>query len=87
MTKPLLSVKQEIAMEGIPPFRNFFSRNISIPGIPFGRLFCRPTLAVSEATPVGALLLHWSLSVILILATASQQDPNVSYSVLVSLYR
>lgn len=73
-------VKQEIAKEGILPFRKFLSRTytVPIPNIFSGR--------VQNETPIGALFLHCSLSILLILATAAQVTPYASYRLLVSLY-
>lgn len=39
-----------------------------------------------EETPAGGLVLHWIMSVILILATAAQVNPKAYYAILVSLY-
>ena len=57
-----------------------------MPDIPFRRLFGLPSKSVDDETPVGALILHWSLSVLLILATGAQKQPLASYKILVSLY-
>lgn len=79
-------MKQEIAKEGVLPFRKFIAQNIRVPSIPVGRLFGRFSKPVTEETPAGGLVLHWIISVILILATAAQVDPIASYTILVSLY-
>lgn len=57
-----------------------------MPDIPIGRLFGRPSKPLQDETPVGALILHWSLSILLILATGAQKTPIASYQILVSLY-
>ncbi|KAL9131578.1 MAG: hypothetical protein Q9217_000535 [Psora testacea] len=41
---------------------------------------------VQDETPIGALILHWSFSTLLILATGAQTSPYASYQILVSLY-
>ena len=80
------TVKQEIAKEGILPFREYISRSFTMPNIPIGKLFGRTSKPIQDETPVGALILHWSLSVLLILATGAQTNPTASYQILVSLY-
>lgn len=99
-----LSVKQEIAKEGILPWSKFFgqSKNLSL-----GRFLLRiqrkensfankhlafllkqPWMQASEhtqETPFGALLLHWSFTVIMLLATISLK-PAIAYALLVNLY-
>jgi len=85
MTYTAARVKQEIAKEGILPFRKFFSRSRSIRGIPLDWLLCRRSRHYREEIPVGALVLHWAVSVLLILATATLL-PTTAYNVLVSLY-
>lgn len=79
-------VKQEIAKEGILPFTKFFANNKSL----MPRLFApgpkaSPANDTSDATPVGALALHWVFTLLLILATipASTSD---SYRIFVNLY-
>ena len=61
MTYTASRVKQEIAKEGILPFREFFAKSWRIPGIPLAKLFCRPYESFKEEVPLGALLLHWYL--------------------------
>jgi amino acid transporter len=75
-------VKQEIAKEGILPFSKFFARNISLLGL--GRK-SKGDSAPSEATPVGALILHWFFSMLLILGSFDQ-TPDETYKLFVNLY-
>ncbi|MCJ1460573.1 hypothetical protein MMC28_010955 [Mycoblastus sanguinarius] len=84
MTYTAARVKQEIAKEGILPFRRFISRNFSMPNILIGKLPGRLLKPVQDETPIGALILHWSLSVLLILATGAQKNPDASYQILKS---
>ena len=84
MFRPI--VKQEIAKEGVLPFRKFLSRSFRMPDIPIGRFFGRPSNPIKDETPVGALILHWTFSLLLILATGAQKSPSASYQALVSLY-
>ncbi|OXV08379.1 hypothetical protein Egran_03858 [Elaphomyces granulatus] len=74
MTFTAARVKQEIAKEGILPFAKFFGESL-----PKDELNLR-----SEPIPVGALLLHWSITVLLILAT-SPKDQSSSYRLLTAL--
>ena len=57
-----------------------------MPNILIGKLPGRLLKPVQDETPIGALILHWSLSVLLILATGAQKNPDASYQILVSLY-
>jgi len=79
-------VKQEIAKEGILPFTKFFANNKSLMPRWFtsGR---RASLAdeTSNATPVGALALHWVFTLLLILATIPTSTSD-SYRIFVNLY-
>lgn len=86
MTYTAARVKQEIAKEGILPFGRLVANSIAIPAIPFGRIFGRTSKSQPEETPIGALGLHWIISVLLILATGAQKDPRASYTILVNLY-
>lgn len=82
-------VKQEIAKEGVFPFRKlgkFVARSYQMPDINIKKLFGGSSDPIKDETPIGALILHWSLTVLLILATGVQQDPVESYRILVSLY-
>ena len=79
-------VKQEIAKEGILPFHKIIARSLKVPRNPFSKIFAPNSKQVLEEIPAGALILHWIVSVILILATAAQDEVASSYSILVSLY-
>ena len=59
MTYTAARVKQEIAKEGILPFKKFFAKSVRMPGIPLARLLRRPYTPFKEDVPIGALLLHW----------------------------
>ena len=72
MTFTAARVKQEIAKEGIVPFYNFFANNKVL----FG--------AKDNPVPLGALILHGSLSIVLILCTSSLA-PAHAYKILVRL--
>lgn len=87
MTFTAARVKQEIAKEGILPWPKFFGQNTNVFGRVSNRLLGRPIRGSNsiEATPVGALTLHWTFSVILILATWGQSTED-AYNVLVLLY-
>ncbi|OJD37432.1 high-affinity methionine permease [Diplodia corticola] len=87
MTFTAARVKQEIAKEGILPWPKFFGQSSNVFGRTSNRLLGRPVkdAASIEATPVGALALHWAFSVLLILATWGQSTEN-AYSVLTLLY-
>ncbi|KAL1648359.1 hypothetical protein SLS58_002112 [Diplodia intermedia] len=87
MTFTAARVKQEIAKEGILPWPKFFGQSSNIFGRASNRLLGRPVKDAEsiEATPVGALTLHWAFSVLLILATWGQSTEN-AYSVLTLLY-
>ena len=86
----LLTVKQEIAKEGILPFSHFFSKGTITPFARFeawwySRKNSGQPEEIMEQSPAAALLLHWTFSVILIGAT-SGRAPAVAYTILVSLY-
>ncbi|KFZ15936.1 hypothetical protein V502_05328 [Pseudogymnoascus sp. VKM F-4520 (FW-2644)] len=85
MTYTAARVKQEIAKEGILPFRSLLSRSYPSVRIPIRALWGskRPTLR--EDVPLPALVLHFSVSVILILATWRLATP-ATYTLLVDLY-
>ncbi|KFY96181.1 hypothetical protein V498_02839 [Pseudogymnoascus sp. VKM F-4517 (FW-2822)] len=85
MTYTAARVKQEIAKEGIIPFRSLLSRSYPSVRIPIRALWGskRPTLR--EDVPLPALVLHFSVSVILILATWRLSTP-ATYTLLVDLY-
>lgn len=57
-----------------------------MPDVNIKKLFGGSSDPIKDETPIGALILHWSLTVLLILATGVQQDPVESYRILVSLY-
>ncbi|KAH7057266.1 amino acid permease-domain-containing protein [Macrophomina phaseolina] len=76
------------AREGILPYPKFFGQNTNIFGRIGSRLLPgRPMRDPNsiEATPIGALTLHWAFSTILILATWGQSTED-AYDVLVLLY-
>lgn len=73
-------VKQEIAKEGILPYTKFFAGNKTL--VPS---FLKDRWGMQDATPVGALLLHWIFTVFLIAATSSGNTDD-SYRIFVSLY-
>jgi len=87
-------VKQEIAKEGILPFSRFFANNYSfIPA--WLRRRNIPNNGQGEApqagdrsgdTPVGALLLHWSFAILLIVASIPTSTPDIAYKIYVNLY-
>ncbi|KFY04726.1 hypothetical protein O988_00569 [Pseudogymnoascus sp. VKM F-3808] len=85
MTYTAARVKQEIAKEGILPFRSLLSRSYPSVRIPIRALWGskRPTLR--EDVPLPALVLHFSVSVILILATW-RLSTAATYTLLVDLY-
>lgn len=85
MTYTAARVKQEIAKEGIIPFRSLLSRSYPSVRIPIRALWGskRPTLR--EDVPLPALVLHFSVSVILILATW-RLSTRATYTLLVDLY-
>ena len=85
-------VKQEIAKEGIFGQRLslFFASSTTTPYAYLkARLFPSPLPTSQqippEQSPAAALFLHWIFSMILISATSST-IPNISYTILVSLY-
>lgn len=77
-------VKQEIAKEGILPFSKFFARN-RLWRWAFWRRADMNTYENPEATPVGALLLHWLFAIILIMSTFSL-SPTAAYKTYVGMY-
>ncbi|KAH0559504.1 hypothetical protein GP486_003981 [Trichoglossum hirsutum] len=68
MTFTAARVKQEIAKEGILPFAKFFGE----------------TYFEDDAVPVGALMLHWTCSILLILVTWPMK-PSGAYKILVNV--
>lgn len=75
MTFTAARVKQEIAKEGILPFAKFFGESLGDSDEPNFR---------SEPIPVGALLLHWFVAVLLILVT--WPAGSSSYTILIDVY-
>jgi hypothetical protein len=75
-------VKQEIAKEGILPFSKFFAKNTSFR---WNRNMAAGVPETSEDTPVGALLLHWTSALMLILGSIPLV-PNDAYKTFVKLY-
>lgn len=82
MTYTAARVKQEIAKEGILPFRRFLSRGLKSLRIPTLRSNVQD---LPEDIPVGALVLHLSMSILLILGTWTLTAAD-TYSLLVDLY-
>jgi len=82
MTYTAARVKQEIAKEGIIPFRRFFARGFKSLRIPS---FRRNTETLPEDIPLGALVLHLSMSILLILGTWTLTASD-TYGLLVDLY-
>jgi len=78
-------VKQEIAKEGIIPFRRFFASSIKSARIPIRKLWGSKLETLPEDIPFGALILHFSMSVLLVLGTW-QLTAFATYSLLVDLY-
>lgn len=79
-----LEVKQELAKEGILPWSKFFARNRSWSWV-FWKRASEHDYQSPEATPVGALLLHWTFAIILIMGTYSL-TPLAAYKAYVSMY-
>ncbi|KAK5076215.1 hypothetical protein LTR51_001895 [Lithohypha guttulata] len=76
-------VKQELAKEGILPFTKFLATNRSLTP----RFLSRTSKSTetSDATPVGALMLHWTFTLLLILATIPG-NTGESYRIFTNLY-
>ena len=91
MTFTASRVKQEIAKEGVLPFSLFFATGHTTPDAWLRKKFSRKQRSEQdsevfpEQSPMAALLLHWSLSVLLIGATASLTAAT-AYFALVFLY-
>ncbi|GME65406.1 Amino acid/polyamine transporter I [Neofusicoccum parvum] len=87
MTFTAARVKQEIAKEGVLPWPKFFGQNNNIFARNWNRLRGRHVSDSEsiEATPIGALSLHWFFTIILILATWGQSTED-AYNVLALLY-
>ena len=82
MTYTAARVKQEIAKEGILPFRKFFAS--SVKSFRFSWWHSKKE-ALPEDIPLGALILHLIMSLILILATWKISAIG-TYGLLVDLY-
>lgn len=82
MTYTAARVKQEIAKEGIIPFRAFLTKGHTFR---IRSLWKSKTESAPEDVPVGALFLHFCMSILLIFATWKMTAPN-TYSLLVDLY-
>lgn len=82
MTYTAARVKQEIAKEGVLPARKFLASSHDSLRIPFP---WSKTETLPEDVPLGALVLHFVMSVLLIFATWSLTTP-ATYSLLVDLY-
>jgi hypothetical protein len=84
----LNSVKQEIAKEGILPFSRFFARNYD--GITrfFSNGFRDQTFRdfYIDKTPLGALLLHWFFSILIIACTWGVSSPTSAYAVVFGVF-
>lgn len=85
MTYTAARVKHEIAKEGVIPFHKFFARTCTTFRIPIRKLWLSKKETLSEEVPAGALVLHLSVSAILILTTW-QMTATRTYGVLVDLY-
>lgn len=75
-------VKQEIAKEGVLPCTKFFADNKSLTP----KFLRSNSVGTSDATPVGAFFLHWSWTVILILASIPTGSSSDAYRIYVNLY-
>lgn len=82
MTYTAARVKQEIAKEGILPYRRFFASSVKSIRFSFWRA---KKEALPEDIPLGALLLHLSMSLILLLGTWPL-GAKATYGLLVDLY-
>jgi len=79
-------VKQELAKEGILPFTKFFASNkLLVPRLSSSDRSAPSASETSEATPVGALLLHWTFTLLLIIVTIPGST-SASYRIFVNLY-
>lgn len=82
MTYTAARVKQEIAKEGILPYRRFFASSVKSIRFSFWRA---KKEALPEDIPLGALLLHLSMSLILLMGTWPL-PAKATYALLVDLY-
>jgi amino acid transporter len=85
MTYTAARVKQEIAKEGILPFRRMLANSKRSIVIPVRKLWKSKYETLPEEVPVGALILHFTMSILLILGTWPLTTPD-TYSLLVDLY-
>lgn len=86
MTYTAARVKQEIAKEGILPFRRYLAGSVKARvRIPIRKLWGSKKETLPEDVPLGALVLHFTVSAILVCATWKQQVTS-TYSMLVDLY-
>jgi hypothetical protein len=85
MTYTAARVKQEIAKEGVLPLRRLLSKSVPSFRIPIRALWGsrRPTLP--EDVPLPALILHFTVTILLILATW-RLSTAATYTLLVDLY-
>ncbi|KAK4928158.1 hypothetical protein LTR49_005096 [Elasticomyces elasticus] len=89
MTFTAARVKQEIAKQGVLPFAKFIGQSSHFFHGIFSRIFKGQRKSGREeafaATPVGALVVHWLFTIVLILATWTEA-PLTAYKLLVSLW-
>jgi amino acid transporter len=87
MTYTAARVKQEIAKEGILPFRAFLSKGTRALQFPIQKLWSwrKRVEQLPEDVPVGALCLHFLMSVVLLLGTWPLTTAD-TYVLLVDLY-
>jgi amino acid transporter len=85
MTYTAARVKQEIAKEGILPFRRRLANSKQSFVIPVRKLWHSKYETLPEEVPVGALVLHFTMSILLILGTWRLTAPD-TYGLLVDLY-
>jgi len=88
-------VKQEIAKEGILPFSKLIARNydaLSHLASCFRRHPSQKSLAghrwegLHEKTPLGALLVHWFFSLLIIFCTWGVTSPVSAYNIVYGIY-
>lgn len=92
-------VKQEIAKEGILPFSKLIARNYDAlsrltscfrrrPSSPHGQksLGRAPEEVWHEKTPLGALLVHWFFSLLIIFCTWGVTSPVTAYTIAFGIY-
>jgi hypothetical protein len=81
-------VKQEIAKEGILPFSCFFARNYDSMTRFFSRGFRNSDSndIYHDKTPLGALLLHWFFSFLIIVSTWGVSSPSNAYTIVFEVF-